>query len=199
MKIVVRITLIFLIALWLLPLKVMAQSMDMSNSENYKDKMAIDADYKKELIKLGFKDGKYPDMPNNKASYQPYSIVNNIIHTSGVSAVRPDGTILKGRIPTDVSQKQLINAADLSCVRAIYHLKNAAGGDLSRIRKIANIRYLTLSEREYIDYVDVSNACSTMMVRVFGQTVGSHTRFAIGLVSSPMNETFKINVVAYLK
>lgn len=199
MTMVIRITYILIISFWSLQLRVMAQSTQMDNGAGYKDKMTIDADYKKELLDLGFKDGKYPDIPHKETSYQPYSLINNIIYTSGVSAVRPDGTILKGRVPTDVSQEQLINASKLSCVRAIHHLKNAAGGDLSRIRKIANIRYLTLSEREYIDYAEVSNACSTMMVRVFGQTVGSHTRFAIGLVSSPMNETFKINVIAYLK
>jgi len=179
--------------------KVMAQADGTNNSADYKDKMTIDADYKKELLALGFKDGKYLELKDTAISHHPYVVVNKVVHTAEVSALRPDGTTLKGRVPTDVNQEDLFVASRLACVGAINVIKQAAGGDLSRVRKIANIRYLTLSEPEYIDYALVSNECSTLMVRVFGQTVGSHTRFAMGLVASPNNESFKLNLIAYLK
>ena len=175
------------------------QSKTLAQTDDYWDKETIDAAYKKELIDLGFKDGKYLDLKNNSNSHHPYVVVNNVIHTAEVAALRPDGTHLKGRVPSQVSQEQLLVASKLSCVGAINVLKDAAGGDLSKIRKVANIRYLTLSDPEYIDYALVSNECSTLMVRVFGQTVGSHTRFAIGLVSSPNDLSFKLNLIAYLK
>ena len=177
----------------------MAQQNDTDTNANYRDKETIDAAFKKELIELGFKGGVYPELVKKASVNLPYVVMDKVIHSQNVSAIRPDGTTLKGRIPTDVNQQQLINASKLSCVGAINIIKNAADGDLSQVRKIANIRFLTLSAPEYTDYAEVSNACSEMMVRVFGQTVGSHTRFAIGLVSSPMNETFKLNLVAYLK
>jgi len=191
MKIVIKITFILLISMLSLHGGVMAQ--------DYKDKMSIDADYKKELLALGFKDGKYLDLKSSSGAHQPFIVSGNIIHTAGISALGPDGTALKGKVPTEVSQEDLLVASRLACVGAIHYIKNAAGGDLSRVRKIANIRYLTLSEPEYIDYALVSNECSTLMVRVFGQTVGSHTRFAVGMVASRNNESFIINVIAYLK
>ena len=173
--------------------KVIAQSND------YWDKETIDAAFKKELMDLGFKDGKYLDLKYNSATHHPYVVFNNVIHTAEVPALRPDGTALQGRVPSQVSQEQLLVASRLSCVGAINVIKNAVGGDLSKVRKIANIRYLTLSDPEYIDYALVSNECSTLMVRVFGQTVGSHTRFAIGLTSSQDDVSFKLNLIAYLK
>lgn len=199
MKPFLQITLVMLAAAFLFQSKVMAQAGDINSSTDYKDKMTIDADYKKELLALGFKDGKYLEMHETAVSHHPYVVMNKVVHTAEVSALRPDGTTLKGRVPTDVSQEDLLVASRLACVGAINVIKQAAGGDLSGVRKIANIRYLTLSEPEYIDYALVSNECSTLMVRVFGQTVGSHTRFAIGLVSSQNNESFKLNLIAYLK
>lgn len=168
-------------------------------AQDYWDKMTIDAAYENELIALGFEDGKYIDRGEYSDAHQPYIVSGNIIHTAGISAYRPDGSTLQGRVPSEVSQEELYVASRLACVGAIHHIRNAAGGDLSKVRKIANIRYLTLSEPEYIDYALVSNECSTLMVRVFGQTVGSHTRFAVGLVSSENNESFRINVIGYLK
>ncbi|MBT5074813.1 MAG: RidA family protein [Kordiimonadaceae bacterium] len=191
MKTVIKITLLLLVCVLSFQTNVMAQE--------YWDKSTIDAAFKKELIALGFEDGKYLDRDEYTSAHQPYIVSGNIIHTASISAFGPDGTALQGKIPTDVSQEELYVASRLACVGAIHHIRNAAGGDLSKVRKIANIRYLTLSEPEYIDYALVSNECSTLMVRVFGQTVGSHTRFAVGVVASPNNESFKINVIAYLK
>lgn len=191
MKSFIKIAAIWLAYVFLCQTSVMAQ--------DYRDKMTIDAAFKKELIALGFEDGKYLDRDEYSDAHQPYIVSGNIIHTAGISAFRPDGTTLQGRVPSEVSQEDLYVASRLACVGAIHHIRNAAGGDFSKVRKIANIRYFTLSEPEYIDYALVSNECSTLMVRVFGQTVGSHTRFAVGLVSSPGNESFKINVIAYLK
>lgn len=191
MKTILKITVALLVSTLSFQSSVMA--------EDYKDKMTIDADYKKELLALGFEDGKYLDLNNDSNSHHPYVVANNVIHTAEVRALRPDGTPLQGRVPTEISQEDLLVASRLACVGAINVIKDAAGGDLSRVRKIANIRYLTLSDPEYIDYALVSNECSTLMVRVFGQTVGSHTRFAIGLVSSENHESFKLNLIAYLK
>lgn len=199
MKPFLRVTLLIIVAVFSFQSGAIAQSSDMMSGADYKDKMTIDADYEKELLALGFKDGKYLEVADKAISHHPYVVVNKVIHTAEVSARRPDGTILTGKVPTDVSQEDLLVASRLACVGVINVIKQAADGDLSQVRKIANIRYLTLSEPEYVDYALVSNECSTLMVRVFGQTVGSHTRFAMGLASSPNNESFKLNLIAYLK
>ncbi len=178
---------------------VVAQVEAVNNDIGYKDKITIDADYKKELLALGFNNGEYLKLKNEAISHHPYVVMDKVVHTAEVLALRPDGTSLKGSVPSNVSQEDLLVASRLACVGAINVIKQAADGDLSRVRKIANIRYLTLSEPEYIDYALVSNECSTLMVRVFGQVVGSHSRFAIGLVASPNNESFKLNLIAYLK
>ena len=179
----------------MLPLNLMAQSVD----SDFKDKMSLDAAFKNELIALGFENGEYPTDQAVNTSDQSYKITGNLIHLAGTSALAPDGTVMQGRVEAGDTSPALVNASSLACAASINHLKNAAGGDLSLIRKVANIKYKTLTVPGYFDYVPTSNACSEMMVRVFGKTVGAHTRFAIGLFEEPNNETFQIEIVAYLK
>lgn len=193
MKFVRRFALCVLIILN--PLNLMAQS----NDADYKDKVSIDAAFKSELEALGFKNGQYPVAQEAGISGQSYEVTDNLIYLAGSSALAPDGSILQGRISAGDTSLELVNASSLACAASINHLKSAAGGDLSQIRKVANIKYKTLTVPEYFDYVPTSNACSEMMVRVFGRTVGAHTRFAIGLVEAPNNESFQIEIVAYLK
>lgn len=173
-------------------LNAIAQSAD--NAENgYRDKETIDAAFKAELINLGFENGIYPDVPSG------FNITENLIKTDATSALAPDGTIMQGHVPTDVTTEDVVHASALACAASINQLKMAANGDLSNIRKIANIRYKTLTIKDYFDYIPASNSCSTMMLRVFGETVGSHTRHAEGQASTKDNQTFQIEMYVYLK
>ena len=177
------------LALLLGPTNLLAQT------DDYRDKASIDAAFKAELEQLGFEMGEYPQTQDNNG----YTVTDNLIHILAASALAPDGSIQKGHVPNVASQENVVHASSLACAASINILKNAAGGDLSRIRKVANIRYKTLTVPEYFDYVPASNACSEMMVRVFGRSAGTHTRHAEGLETSEGNQTFQIELVAYLK
>jgi hypothetical protein len=166
-----------------------------AQTDDYRDKSGIDAAFKAELETLGFENGVYPEIQDN----DDYTITDNLIHISVASALAPDGSIQRGHVPHVASQEDVVHASALACAASINILKKAAGGDLSHIRKVANIRYKTLTVPEYFDYVPASNACSEMMVRVFGRSAGTHTRHAEGLENSDGNQTFQIELVAYLK
>ena len=94
---------------------------------------------------------------------------------------------------------QYLCATWLISICSINQLRMAADGDLSRIRKIANIRYKTLTIKDYFDYIPASNSCSTMMLRVFGNSAGAHTRHAEGQAETEGNQTFQIEMYVYLK
>lgn len=177
------------LALLLGPANLLAQT------DDYRDKASIDAAFKGELDALGFENGEYPNSQNDDG----YTVTDNRIHIEEASALAPDGSVQKGHVPDVASQEQVVHASALACAASINMLKNAAGGDLSRIRKVANIRYKTLTVPEYFDYVPASNACSEMMVRVLGRSAGTHTRHAEGLETSTDNQTFQIELTAYLK
>lgn len=164
-----------------------------AQSGSFPDQETIDAAFKAELINLGFENGEYPDVP---AQYQ---ITDQLIHLTKISALGPDGKIIQGFVPTDRTTEDVVQASALACAASINQLKMAAGGDLSNIRKIANIRYTTQTIPSYFDYIPASNSCSTMMLRVFGDNVGSHTRHAEGQMDTEGNQTFQIEMYVYLK
>ena len=173
-------------------------SPDVASSDE-KSQAQIDAAYKKELLALGFSDGKPLALNKQFGTYEHYVVVDKVFHSTSNAAQRPDGTWVKGVVPTQVSQEEAIVASRLSCVRAINRLRHATGGDLSQVRKIANIRYMTASPPSYTGHSEVANACSDMMIRIFGDKVGSHTRTVMGVTSFPWEMTHKIDVIAYLK
>ena len=167
----------------------------LAQTDDYRDKSSIDEAFKLELDALGFENGEYPKTKSNYG----YQVTDNFIHIPTAPALAPDGSIQKGHVPNIASQNEAIHASSLACAAAINLLKDAANGDLSRIRKVANIRYRTLTVPEYFNYVPTSNACSEMMVRVLGNSAGTHTRHAEGLATSDDNQTFQIELMAYLK
>ena len=159
---------------------------------------AIDTRFRKELQELGFENGEPPELNQQLGTYEHYVVVDNIIYLTSNAGQRPDGTWVTGRVPTDVDEDAAIIASKLSCVRAINRIRHAADGDLGKVRKIANIRYMTASPSTFTGHSTIANACSDMMIRVFGADVGKHTRTVIGVTSFPWNMTHKIDVVAYL-
>jgi hypothetical protein len=168
-------------------------------AEDGQTRAEIDAAYEKELLALGFSGGKPPELNKQFGTYEHYVVVDKMVQTTSNAAQRPDGSWVKGVVPTQVSQEEAITASKLSCVRAINRLRHAADGDLSKVRKIANIRYMTASPPSYTGHSEVANACSDMMIRVFGRAVGTHTRTVMGVTSFPWDMTHKIDLTAYLK
>lgn len=164
-----------------------------AQSEDYRDMETIDAAFKAELINLGFETGQYPDVA------PAFNLTDKLIHTEATSALAPDGTIMQGHVPTDVTTEDVVHASALACAASINQLKMAANGDLSKIGKVANIRYKTLTVPDYFDYIPASNSCSQMILRVFGKSAGSHTRHAEGQATTKGNQTFQIEMLVYLK
>ena len=160
---------------------------------------AIDARFRAELAELGFPDGEPPELNQQFGTYEHYVVVDKIVYLTSNAGQRPDGTWVKGKVPTDIDEKKAAVASGLSCVRAINRLRHAAGGDLAKVRKIANIRFMTASPATFTGHSALANICSDMMIRVFGSDIGKHSRTVIGVTSFPHDMTHKIDVVAYLK
>lgn len=184
---------IFLVKLSTVLALLLGPAVSLAQSDDYRDQATIEAAFKAELDVLGFENGEYPDVD------PAFDVTGNFIHLKSISALAPDGSYLQGNVPTDVTTEDVVHASALACAASINQLKMAAGGDLSRIRKVANIRYTTLTVPEYFDYIPGSNSCSEMILRVFGSAAGAHTRHAEGHATSIGNQTFRIEMLAYLK
>ena len=162
-------------------------------------KAEIDEAYKKELLTLGFENGVPPELNGPLGNYIHYVVVDKTVYTTSNAAQRPDGSWVKGVVPTQISEEEALVASRLSCVRAINRIRHAAGGDLSQVRKIANIRFLTASPPSFTGHSEIADACSDMMIRIFGEAVGAHTRSVMGVTSFPWDMAHKIDLIVHFK
>jgi len=94
---------------------------------------------------------------------------------------------------------ELIYATELTVISAINRLKYAAGGDLNKIGKIIHVNTLSPSPQDYPHLEILADTSSDMLVRIFGEEVGSHARTILSVTSLPINMHHEIEVRAAMK
>ena len=73
----------------------------------------------KELVRLGFEDGKMPPLSKVFGPYQPFVVVDKDIYLTSTAAQRPDGTWMTGLVTAETDLDQLIYATELSVISAL--------------------------------------------------------------------------------
>jgi len=153
----------------------------------------------KELVRLGFKDGKMPPLSKVFGPYQPFIVVDKDIYLTSTAAQRPDGTWVVGLVTDETHLDELIYVAELTVISAINRLKFAADGDLNRIGKIVHVNTLSPSPQDYPHLELLADVSSDMLVRIFGPEIGSHARTILSVTSLPINMHHEIEVRARMK
>lgn len=162
-------------------------------SDTLEDRLA------KELVRLGFEDGKLPPLSKVFGPYQPYLVVDKDIYLTSTAAQRPDGSWMVGLVTEETDLDELIYATELTVISAINRLKYAAGGDLNKIAKIIHVNTLSPSPPDYPYLELLADTSSDMLVRIFGQEIGSHARTILSVTSLPINMHHEIEVRARMK
>jgi len=126
------------------------------------------------LAELGL---ELPPPPGAVASYEPWSRAGNMVYTSGQLPWRDGRTLLfKGAVGRDLTVEQGIGACQLATLNAIAQLKQAAGGDLERVRRIVRLEGSIHIASGYTDSAPkVLNGASETLAAVFGER-GRHSR-----------------------
>jgi enamine deaminase RidA (YjgF/YER057c/UK114 family) len=159
---------------------------------------SIDARMARELIELGYKDGKFPPLPKPFGSYEDYVVIDKVIYLTSSAGLTSDGEWIRGIVPTQVSAADAIIASKQACIHSLNRLKHAVDGDFSKVRKIAQVRNMTASPPSFIGYTAIANGCSDMLIRVFGAEIGKHTRSIFGVSSFPSNITHEVEMTVYI-
>lgn len=119
--------------------------------------------------------------------------VGNLVFTSGHGPVKPDGTMVQGRLGADLTIEQGQEAARLTGIALLTSLK-AEIGDLNKVKRIVKVLGMVTSTPEFTDQPKVMNAFSDMMVDIFGDK-GKHARSAVGMAALPGNIAVEIEMV----
>ncbi|HEC31603.1 MAG: RidA family protein [Deltaproteobacteria bacterium] len=146
----------------------------------------------KRLEQLGI---KLPAAPEPVASYVPAAITGNLIYVSGQIPIREKKLVYEGIVGKDVSLEQAQEAAKICIINVLAVVKKELR-TLDRIKKIVRLSGYVASTPDFTQQPAVINGASDLLVQVFGDTIGKHSRIAIGVASLPLNAPVEIDLIA---
>lgn len=99
-----------------------------------------------------------------------------------------------GKLGRDFGVGEGQQAARLSALNLIAHLRSALGGDFDRVRRCVRRAGYMNSTPEFVEHSQVMNGASDLVVEVFG-AAGRHTRLAVGVVALPYGVAVEVEGV----
>ena len=135
-----------------------------------------------------------PAAPAPLASYIPCVRSGNMLYLSGSVPFKEDGkTLHAGKVGAEYSLEQAQACARTVGLQLIATLK--ANSDLDKVRVVKLVGFVN-SPPDFYQQPEVINACSDLMVEVFGKERGTHARSAVGTSVLPRNVPVEIEMIA---
>lgn len=132
------------------------------------------------------------------ASYVNAVRVGNLVYLSGKGPELSNGGIMKGKVGKNLSIIDAKKAARLTAITLLSVLKNEID-DLSKVKRIVKLNGFVNSTPSFKNHPEVINGASDLLVKVFGDDVGRHTRVAVGVNSLPFNIPVEIDLVVEIE
>lgn len=126
------------------------------------------------------------------ANYIPYTVVGATVFVAGQVCVWNGEITCRGRLGEDVSTEDGYKAARVCGLNLIAQLREACGGDLDRVVRVAKLGGFVNSTAGFTDHPEVVNGASDLMVEVFGDA-GKHARFAVGAPALPRGVAVEVD------
>lgn len=149
----------------------------------------MSADAKVAELKL-----QLPPVPKPGGVYKPVVIVGNLAYVSGHVAVKSDGSIITGRVGTEVDQEFGRLAAESAGLNILATLK-ANLGSLDRVKRVVKTLGMVNSSADFKNHPEVINGCSELWAKVWGSEAGVGARSAVGMGSLPRNTTVEVEAI----
>ena len=135
-----------------------------------------------------------PPAPKPIAVYRPLVICGNLAHVSGHGPLKPDKTMITGRVGDDLNLEQGRAAARQVGLAILATLRNELGS-LDRVKRLIKVLGMVNSTPDFKDHPQVINGCSELFADVFGKESGIGARSAVGMGSLPGNIAVEIEAV----
>ncbi len=138
--------------------------------------MKIDPESK--ISELGL---ELPKAPKPMGVYKPALVIGNLLYVSGQGPLRPDGTLIKGKVGNELSLEEGKLAARQVGLAMLSTIK-ANIGDLNKIKRLVKVLGMVNSSPDFEQHPAVINGFSELMADVFGEDNGVGVRSAVGMI-----------------
>ena len=139
-----------------------------------------------------------PDLPKALANYVPYKIVGKAMYISGQAPVQNGELIYKGKVGSDITTEEGIEAAKLCVINIIAAVKTGLEGDWDKLDSFVKLTGYVNCQNNFTDQPKIINGASDMLVNIFGDQ-GRHTRVAVGSNALPLGIAVEIDAIVQLK
>ena len=132
------------------------------------------------------------------ANYVPTQTLGTTLIVSGQLPMKDGKPQFVGKVGREFTIEEGQECARLCGVNILAHVKNAVGGDWSRVVKLVRMGIFVNAPDDFTDHPKVANGVSDMMVAVFGDN-GKHARAAVGVSGLPFGVAVEVEAIFEIK
>lgn len=134
-----------------------------------------------------------PPAPPAGGVYKPVVITGKLAYVAGQAPAREDGSLIKGKVGTDLSLEEGQMAAKQCALTMLATLRRELG-DLDRIRRLIKSLGMVNCLSDFEQQPEVINGYSQLLLDVLGDDKGKGARSAVGM-TLPGNIAVEIEAV----
>ena len=132
-----------------------------------------------------------PPAPRPVAVYKPLVIAGNYAYVSGHGPLKPDLSLITGRVGAELDLAAGKLAARQVGLAILATLRSELGS-LNRVKRVIKVLGMVNSAPDFYDHPKVINGCSELFAEVFGPENGIGARSAVGMGPLPGNIAVEI-------
>ena len=137
---------------------------------------------------------KLPDAKAPVGSYVATKISGKMLFISGQISITEKGELIKGKVGKELNTDQAYQAAKRCGLSIVSQVKNACGGDLSKVKSCIKLTGFVNSTDDFIEQPKVINGASDLVASIFGDA-GMHTRAAVSTNSLPLGVSVEVDAI----
>jgi enamine deaminase RidA (YjgF/YER057c/UK114 family) len=152
----------------------------------------MDADARFDDLKL-----ELPPAAKPVGVYKPLVIVGSLAYLSGHGPLRPDKSLIKGKVGRDLTLDEGKLAARQVGLSLIATIK-AQLGSLSKVKRVIKMLGMVNATPDFVHHPKVIDGASELFAAIWGQDDGVGARSAVGMGSLPDNIAVEIEMIVEL-
>ncbi|MCA9052856.1 MAG: RidA family protein [Planctomycetaceae bacterium] len=138
-----------------------------------------------------------PPAPKPAGVYKPVVQVGNLLYISGHGPLRPDGTLISGKVGGELTEEEGKLAAQQVGLTILATLK-ASLGSLDRVVRVIKVLGMVNAVPDFGRHPAVINGCSELFRELWGDD-GVGVRSAVGMGSLPGNIAVEIEAIVEIR
>jgi enamine deaminase RidA (YjgF/YER057c/UK114 family) len=135
-----------------------------------------------------------PNATKPVANFLPCVRSGNLLFVSGQVTSLNGELRHVGKVGREITVAEAREGARLCALNALAQAK-AFLGELDRVTRVCQVQGFVNAIPDFTEHPVVINGASDLLVEVFGEDVGKHSRFAVGAGSLPFNVAVEVAVV----